>query len=95
MKVAELIQQLLSYKDLDMDVVIVDEGETLVTKEIDVCIMPDLLIDNPEDKYISAITHDGDNVVGEVVYLISRGFYMEPDYWKDIHNAQSEKRSEL
>ena len=83
MKVAELIQQLLSYKDLDIDVVIVDEGETLVTKEIDVCIMPDLLVDNPEDKYISAITHDGDNVVGEVVYLISRGFYMEEGYWKN------------
>ena len=83
MKVAELIQQLLSYKDRDIDVVIVDEDETLVTKEIDVCMTPDFLVDNPENKYISAITHDGDNVVGEVVYLISRGFYMEEDYWKN------------
>lgn len=92
MKVAELIQNLLPYKDRDMDVVIIDEGDTLVTKEIDVCISPDLLVDNLEDKYISGITHDGDNVVGEVVYLISRGFYMEEDYWKNRSEQKEDKQ---
>lgn len=93
MKVAELIQELLPYKDLDLDAVIVDDGDVLVTKEIDVCLTPDLLIDNPEDKYISAIARDGDNVVGGVVYLISRGFYMEEDYWKK-QNKEKEKDNE-
>lgn len=81
MKVQDLIQDLLPFKDYDL--VIVDNDETLVSKNFEVCITPDPLIENPDDKYISAITHDNDNVVGEVAYIELKDFYMEQNYWKN------------
>lgn len=83
MKVQDLIQELLPFKDRNCEIVIVDNGETLVSRNIEVCVTPDPLIDNPDNKYISAITHDNDNVVGEVVYIELKDFYMEQDYWKN------------
>lgn len=59
MKVQDLIQDLLPFKDYDL--VIVDNDETLVSKNFEVCVTPDSLIENTDDKYISAITHDNDN----------------------------------
>lgn len=83
MKVQELIQALLPFKDENCEVVIVDNGETLVSRNIEVCLMPDNLIDNPDNKYVSAIADDNDNVVGQVVYIELNDFYMEEDYWKN------------
>lgn len=88
MKVKDLIQQLLPFEDLNLEVVIVDGQETFVSSDIDVCLTPDFLVDNIDnknaeiqDKYITAILHDDDNVIGEVVYLNLRDFYLEQDYW--------------
>lgn len=83
MKVQELIQALLPFKDENCEVVIVDNDETLVSRNIEVCLMPDNLIDNPDNKYVSAIADDNDNVVGQVVYIELKDFYMEEDYWKN------------
>ena len=83
MKVQDLIQALLPFKDENCEVVIVDNDETLVSRNIGVCLMPDNLIDNPDNKYVSAIADDNDNVVGQVVYLELKDFYMEQDYWKN------------
>lgn len=83
MKVQELIQALLPFKDENSEVVIVDNGETLVSRNIEVCLMPDNLIENPDNKYISAIADDNDNVVGQAVYIELKDFYMEEDYWKN------------
>jgi hypothetical protein len=83
MKVQDLIQALLPFKDENCEVVIVDNGETLVSRNIEVCLMPDNLIDNPDNKYVSAIADDNDNVVGQVVYIELNDFYMEEDYWKN------------
>ncbi len=85
MKVQDLIQALLPFKDENCEVVIVDNDETLVSRNIEVCLMPDNLIDNPDNKYVSAIADDNDNVVGQVVYIGLKDFYMEEDYWKN-HN---------
>lgn len=68
MKVQELIQALLPFKEENCEVAIVDNDETLISKNIEVCLMPDYLIDNPDNKYISAIADDTDNVIGKVVY---------------------------
>ena len=87
MKIQDLIQALLPFKDENCEVVIVDNDETLISKNIEVCLMPDNLIDNPDNKYISAIADDNDNVVGQVVYLELKDFYMEEDYWKN-HKQQ-------
>lgn len=83
MKVQELIQALLPFKDENCEVVIVDNDETLVSRNIGVCLMPDNLIENPNNKYVSAIADDNDNVVGQVVYIELKDFYMEEDYWKN------------
>lgn len=83
MKVQDLIQALLPFKDENCEVVIVDNDETLVSRNIEVCLMPDNLIDNPDNKYVSAIADDNDNVVGQVVYIELKDFYMEEDYWKN------------
>lgn len=83
MKVQELIQALLPFKDENCEVVIVDNDETLVSRNIEVCLMPDNLIDNPDNKYVSAIADDNDNVVGQAVYIELKDFYMEEDYWKN------------
>ena len=83
MKVQDLIQELLPFKDENCEVVIVDNCETLVSRNIGVCLMPDNLIDNPDNKYVSAIADDNDNVVGQVVYIELKDFYMEQDYWKN------------
>lgn len=83
MKVQDLIQALLPFKDENCEVVIVDNGETLVSRNIEVCLMPDNLIENPDNKYVSAIADDNDNVVGQVVYIELKDFYMEEDYWKN------------
>ena len=83
MKVQDLIQELLPFKDENCEVVIVDNDETLVSRNIEVCLMPDNLIDNPDNKYVSAIADDNDNVVGQVVYIELKDFYMEEDYWKN------------
>lgn len=83
MKVQDLIQALLPFKDENCEVVIVDNDETLVSRNIGVCLMPDNLIENPDNKYVSAIADDNDNVVGQVVYLELKDFYMEQDYWKN------------
>lgn len=83
MKVQDLIQALLPFKDENCEVVIVDNDETLVSRNIEVCLMPDNLIDNPDNKYVSAIADDNDNVVGQVVYIELKDFYMEVDYWKN------------
>ncbi len=83
MKVQDLIQALLPFKDENCEVVIVDNDETLVSRNIEVCLMPDNLIDNPDNKYVSAIADDNDNVVGQVVYIELKDFYMEQDYWKN------------
>lgn len=83
MKVQELIQALLPFKDENCEVVIVDNDETLVSRNIGVCLMPDNLIENPDNKYVSAIADDNDNVVGQVVYIELKDFYMEEDYWKN------------
>ena len=86
MKVQELIQKLLPFKDRNLDVVIVDGQETLVSKNFDVCLTPDYLVDNAnnvnaeiQDKYITAIIRDNDNVIEEVVYLELEDFYQESD----------------
>ena len=83
MKVQDLIQALLPFKDENCEVVIVDNDETLVSRNIGVCLTPDNLIDNPDNKYVSAIADDNDNVVGQVVYIGLKDFYMEVDYWKN------------
>ena len=83
MKVEQLIQYLLPFKDRNFDVVIVDNNETLVAKDIDVSISPDKLIENKEDKYISAITNENDNVISDVIYIRLNDFYLEEDYWKN------------
>ena len=81
MKVQELIQELMPFKDYDL--VIVDNNETLVSKNISVCLTTDYLIDSDDKKYISAITQDNDNLVGDVAYIELKDFYMEEDYWKN------------
>lgn len=83
MKVQDIIQALLPFEDENCEVVIVDNDETLISKNIEVCLTHDNLIDNPDNKYISAIADDNDNVVGQVVYLELKDFYMEENYWKN------------
>lgn len=83
MKVEQLIQYLLPFTDRNYDVVIVDNDETLVSKDIDVSISPDKLIENKENKYISAITNENDNVISDVIYIRLNDFYLEEDYWKN------------
>ena len=87
MKVQDLIQKLLPFKDLNLEVVIVDGQETLISSNIDVCLTPDYLVDNIynenaviQDKYITAILNYDDNVIGEVVYLRLEDFYLETDH---------------
>lgn len=83
MKVEQLIQYLLPFSDRNYDVVIVDNNETLVAKDIDVSLSPDKLIENKENKYISAITNKNDNVISDVIYIRLNDFYLEEDYWKN------------
>ena len=83
MKAEQLIQYLLPFKDRNFDVVIVDNDETLVSKDIDVSISPDKLIENKENKYISAIINENDNVISDVIYIRLNDFYLEEDYWKN------------
>jgi len=83
LKVRELIQELLPFKDRNLEIVVVDNNETLVSKNISVCLTTDYLIDSDDKKYISAITQDNDNLVGEVAYIELKDFYMEEDYWKN------------
>lgn len=83
MTVEQLIQYLLPFKDRNYDVVIVDNSETLVSKDIDVSLSPDKLIENKENKYISAITNENDNVISDVINIRLNDFYLEEDYWKN------------
>ena len=83
MTVEQLIQYLSPFKDRNYDVVIVDNDETLVSKDIDVSLSPDKLIENKEDKYISAITNENDNVISDVIYIRLNDFYLEENYWKN------------
>ena len=85
MKVKDLILELMPYKEYD--IIIVDNDETLISKDIKVGLTPEKLVENKDNKYISAIVNDGDNVVGKVVYLVTKDFYQEVDYWK--HNKSN------
>lgn len=80
MIVDELIKELEPYRGRSLNVVIIDDGEAVISDDIDLTITSDYVLEYKDgSKCMSAIIPDGARVIDSAIGIIAKGYYKEND----------------
>lgn len=80
MLVDELIEELAPYTGRSLSVVIIDEGEAVISDKIGLTITSDYVLEYKDgSKCLSAVIPDGAKVLDTAIGIISKGYYKEEE----------------
>lgn len=78
MLVDDLIEELKPYRGRSLSVVIIDEGEAVISDKIGLSITSDYVLEYKDgSKCMSAIIPDGARVIDTAIGIIAKGYYKE------------------